>query len=62
MGRTASHFNCTFFLSCILSNQLAVEGAGLGHGVVGTRWTDICAIGAPHPCVTTVLECSYVMD
>ena len=35
--REASNFNCTFFPGCVLSNWLAVEGAGVGHGRVPTH-------------------------
>ena len=46
--------------SGLLSDWLGAKGAGVGHGVVGTWTTDICAIGA-QSCVTTVPEHSYVM-
>ena len=48
MGGAEKHptSNCTFFLRCLCCDRLAVEGAGVGRGGVGTRRTDIGAIGA----------------
>ena len=56
----ASNFNCTFFPVNLLSDRFVAEGAGVGHGGVGTRMMDIHAIGL-QSCVTTVPERSYVM-
>ena len=59
--RKASNFSCTFFLGCLVFDWLVLEGAGVGLGGVGTRRTDILAMGA-QPCVTPVPKHSSVMQ